>query len=127
MQTKLGSKINILVERLADLYHGKTNLKENDGKINDYKTTQPISQTPGHQPSQADFLNQQQAQRSTNMVSNNVVNNAQNQQSTSSITPPPPPHNFNNAFQGPNNPLVNAAEPMAANEGFGGMFGSAFN
>ena len=124
MQTKLGGKINILVERLVDLYDGKTNLKENDGKTNDYKTTQPISQVPGHQPSQADFLNQQQAQQSTNMTSNNFVNNAHNQQSSSSIAPPP--HNFNNAFQGPNNPLVNAAEPMAANEGVGGIFGSAF-
>ena len=124
MQTKLGGKINILVERLVDLYDGKTNLKENDGKTNDYKTTQPISQISGHQPSQSDFLNQQQAQRSTNMTSTNFVNNAHNQQ-PSSITPPPQ-QNFNNAFQGPNNPLVNAAEPMAANEGVGGMFGSAF-
>ena len=30
MQTKIGGKINILVERLVDLYDGKTNLKEDD-------------------------------------------------------------------------------------------------
>ena len=39
-----------------------------------------------------------------------------------------PQHNFNNAFAGPTTPLMAAAEPMAANEAFGGsMFGgSAF-
>jgi len=116
MQTKLGAKINILVERLVDLYDGKTNLKENAKKKNDYKTTQPISQVPGHQPSQADFLNQQQMQQATNVTSNQFVNTAHSQQ---------PQQNFNNAFQGPNNPLINAAEPMAANEATGGMFGGS--
>jgi hypothetical protein len=116
MQTKLGSKINILIERVIDLYDGKTNLKEDNSKKNDYKTTQPITQPPGHQPSQADFLNQQQMQRSNNVTSNNFVNNAHPQQ---------PQQNFNNDFQGPNNPLMNAAEPLAANDGMS-MFGSKF-
>ena len=122
MQTKLGAKINVLVERLVDLYDGKTNLKDDAKKKTDYKTTQPISPSPGHQPSQADFLNQQQAQhaqqaqQANNVNSNNYVNTAHTQQQ---------PHNFNNDFQGPNNPLMNAAEPMAANEGTGGMFGGS--
>ena len=116
MQTKLGAKINILVERLVDLYHGKTNLKENPKKKNDYKTTQPISQTPGHQASQADVLNQQQQQHANNVTTNNLVNTAHSQQ---------PQQNFNSAFQGPNNPLVNAVEPMAANEATSGMFGGS--
>jgi len=119
MQTKLGGKINILVDRLIDLYDGKINLKENTNKKNDYKTTQPISQShnqqptqpptqqPTHQPSQADFLNQPQMQNT----------HSENQQQ--------PHHNFNNAYQGPNNPLIDAAEPMAANEGTGGMFGGS--
>ena len=115
MQTKLGAKINILVERLVDLYEGKTNLKES-AKKKDYKTTQPISQAPGHQTSQADFLNQPQMQ--------NVRGHMDSQQQQQ------PNLNSNNMYQGSTNPLVNAAqpmansfEPMAANEGMGSMFG----
>ena len=124
MQTKLGGKINILVERLTDLYDGKTNLK-NSTKQTDYKTTQPISQIPGHQPSQADFVNNQQPQQ-PNFV-------------PQTATPMPPPNmqqsmpqqqaepSFNNSFQGPNNHLVNASEPIAANEMMGGSsFGTPF-
>ena len=119
MQTKLGAKINILVERFVDLYEGKTNLKDNKKK--DYKTTQPIAPGPGHQPSQADFLNNQQMQQPNNIASQQFVNSAHQQSPQQQ-----PQHDFNNMFQGPNNPLVNAAEPMAANEAFGGsMFGGS--
>jgi len=122
MQTKLGSKINIMVERLVDLYEGKTNLKEKVNK-KDYKTTQPISQqSPIHQNSQADFLNQQQ---------NNITGNTENQYINSAHQNVP---NTNNMYQGPTTPLVNANmpnlnsfEPIAANEGMSNMFGgSAF-
>jgi len=126
MQTKLGGKINILVQRIVDLYDGKTNLKENTNKKNDYKTTQPISQVSVHQPSQADFLNQQQTQHATNATANNFVNTAHQQpQPQQQQQQQQPSQDFNNAFQGPNNPLVNAAEPIAANEGTGGMFGGS--
>ena len=115
MQTKLGAKVNILVERLVDLYDGKTNLKETDkDKKKDYKTTQPISQVPNHQPSRSDFVNTQQMQ-----PQNNVAQEV-NQSSAAMM----PERNFNNAYMGPNTPLVDAGEPMAANEAFGGsMFG----
>jgi hypothetical protein len=124
MQTKIGAKINILVERIVDLYDGKTNLKTNTNtnQKRDYKTTQPISQPPSHQPSRSDFLN-----------------NSQMQAPTQQQAPPPPQHqqqqpaapqqmapeqNFNSSYAGPNTPLVDASEPMAANEAFGGnMFG----
>jgi len=127
MQTKLGSKINILVERLVDLYDGKTNLKESKDKANkkDYKTTQPISQGAGHQPSQSDFRNAQHAQ--------NSQGHSQTQMNNMVQPPPAMPTQqasptFNNSFQGPDTPLIGASEPMAANEAFGGsMFGgSAF-
>ena len=120
MQTKLGSKINILIERLVDLYDGKTNLKESTNKKNDFKTTQPISQVPVHQTSQADFLNQQQMQQSNNATTNQFINSAHTQPTQQMQQPQT---DFNNSFQGPNNPLINAAEPMAANEG--SMFGSS--
>ena len=120
MQTKLGAKINILVERLVDLYEGKTNLKDSKKKKNnkDYKTTQPISQDPGHQPSQADFLNQQQTQNAKNHV-NAQVGNAVHQ---TGLQEQP---DFNNMYGGPSTPLVSAEEPMAANDALGGMFGGS--
>ena len=126
MQTKLGAKINILVERLVDLYDGKTNLKDNNKK-KDYKTSQPISQAPGHQPSQSDFLNSQ-AQQMPNFATNQMSN----QVNTQNIIPPSMPSKqvdptFNNAYQGSGGGGGGGGgfEPMAANE-MGGMFGSMF-
>ena len=121
MQTKLGAKINILVERLVDLYDGKTNLKD---KKKDYKTSQPISQAPGHQPSQSDFLNSQ-AQQMPNFATNQM----NNQVNTQNIMPPSMPSKqvdptFNNAYQGSGDG-GGGFEPMAANA-MGNMFGSMF-
>ena len=120
MQTKLGAKINILVERLVDLYEGKTNLKDSakKKKKKDYKTTQPISQAPTHQPSQADFLNQQQMQNANNHV-NTQLGNAVHQ---TGVQQQP---DFNNMYGGQSTPLINAQEPMAANDALGGMFGGS--
>ena len=123
IQTKLGSKINILVERLFDLIEGKTNLKDSSSKNKDYKTTQPISQAPTHQPSQADVAVMQQPQMLQNRggLETQIANSMYNQN-----------QNLNQIYQGPNNPLENANspnqgyEPVAANSGGGGMFGSAF-
>ena len=119
MQTKFGAKINILVERLVDLYEGKTNLKDSKKKNNkDYKTTQPISQAPTHQPSQSDFLNEQQTQNANNHVNtqaNNLAHNTGVQQQP----------DFNTMYGGQTTPLVNAQEPMAANDALGGIFGGS--
>ena len=101
IDTKLGNKINILIDRLFDLYNGKTNLnnnKKNAQNQQDVKTTQPISR---------------------GAISQNQTNNtgAQqnpqfNQQNNNS-----PETNFNNVFSGPNiNNLLQIEEPMAANE-----------
>ena len=122
MQTKIGNKINILIERFIDLYDGKTNLKDKDkdkNKNKDYKTTQPIAH-PSHHPSRADLGNQSSGGgHSSSQQIREVHQHAQQ---------PAPQHNFNNAYQGPTTPLIDAVEPMAANEAFGGsMFGgSAF-
>lgn len=123
MQTKLGGKINILIDRLVDLYDGKTNLKEKDKDIKkkDYKTTQPISQVPVHQPSRSDFLNNQQMQQPRGQTEGQYIKEVHRD-----TTHPVPQHNFNNDFAGPTTPLLNASEPMAANEAFGGnMFGGS--
>ena len=127
IQTKLGTKINILVERMLDMIEGKTNLKDSQKKNKkDYKTTQPIAQPPSHQISQADNLNQTQGIPTQNQF----VNNAHSPPNTQVMQPS---HNFNNAFAGPTTPLVGAQSPddqsfipMAANDAMGSMFGSKF-
>ena len=117
MQTKLGAKINILVDRAVDLYDGKTNLKEKEKQKKDYKTTQPISQHPSHQSSRSDLLNTQtHAIRNPNQTA--MLNEVHQQSSL-------PQRNFNNDFGGPITPLIDAQEPMAANEAMGGMFGGS--
>ena len=134
MQTKLGSKINILLERLVDMWEGN---KDESKPKKDYKTKQPISGTQ-HQPSQADRLNQVNLTGQPNM---NVNVNAQNMHGMTESQHINQVHNntvnqggqnFNNMFQGPNTPLVDAAmpggsfEPIAANEGIGLFGGSSF-
>ena len=135
MHTKLGTKINILVERIVDLYDGKTNLKVNRSK-KDYKTTQPIAQSPSHQPSRSDFLNSSAlAPRGMDAISGAPSQNNQGGRVESegqhtrdvhqNATNPQSQHNFNNDFGGPPTPLI-TQEPMAANEAFGGnMFGGS--
>lgn len=122
MQTKIGEKVQLLIDRLMDVYDGQTNSKKDDkhrqssqnqGQV---RVTQPISQQvssmpPAPPPSQM-----------TNMKSQ-----------TNEYSIPQTP-NFNNMYAGPETPLVGAAtpgmdmmqEPMAANDVLGGSFGSSF-
>jgi hypothetical protein len=135
MHTKLGAKINILVERIVDLYDGKTNLKDKKAK-RDYKTTQPIAQAPSHQSSRADFVNTGMPQPPLGVTaisglpshSHPPQNGAESEGQHIRDVRQETKHNFNNDFGGPATPLMGAQEPMAANEAFGGnMFGgSAF-
>ena len=113
IDTKLGNKINILIDRLFDLYNGKTNLNENKNGKNgkgqqDVKTTQPISR--GGRPQQQQQNNGQQQNPQFN---NLALNNPQFNQQNNNL----PETNFNNVFSGPNiNNLLQIEEPMAANE-----------
>mgnify|MGYP000043918170 CR=1 FL=1 len=58
MQTKLGSKINILIERTMDLINGNNEAKENVKQEKNVKVSQPIAGQ--HQPSQSDTLDTSQ-------------------------------------------------------------------
>jgi hypothetical protein len=127
MQTKLGEKVQILVDRLWDLYEGQTAApakkpQQGQGQV---RVTQPLSQQYNTMPSTttsiADLPNQLQPQ----------MTNLKSQTNEYSIPQTP---NFNNMYAGPQTPLVGAAnpggmmepmEPMAANDFFGG-FGSSF-
>ena len=137
MNTKLGNKINVLIERLVDLYDGKTNLKTNNNikqSNKDIKTSPHISQvehprlTPAPGGVDAVYgisggninLNQHR-QLPTPETEGKHINQlnkhtGQHQQ-----------HNFNGDFAGPSiNNLLQSNEPMAANEAFiGGMGGGS--
>ena len=116
MQTKLGSKINILAERLSNLWNGKQELIEN--KENKINTIQPI--VGKHQYSRADELN-------GNMQAGTITHNS----STSNINSLPNMfHNqetTQNMTQQQNLALMNdEIEPMAANINGGSAFGSSW-
>jgi len=111
MQTKLGAKLNILIERTMELWNGSKETKENIKQEKNVKVSQPIAGQ--HQPSQADTLDTSQL-----LPSNRGLTSIPQQNNP----------DFNDMYQNTVNPLQGAAapqqnEPMAANDG-GSMFGS---
>ena len=126
MQTKLGGKVNILCERLADVWHGRTaqpqkGQQQQGGGV--VRVSQPLAGQ--HQPSQADYLDNNQL-----LPTNRQLTSMPAPQVPQQVSPQQSP-NFNNMYQDNNTPLPDAAtpnmyqEPMAANEAMGGMFGGS--
>ena len=138
MQTKLGEKVEILMDRLWELYEGHPP-SNNQGKggqgqggQGQVRVTQPLSRqyapmvnTMPSTTTSIDALPNQLQGQQTNMKS----------QSNEYSIPQSP--DFNSMYGGPETPLVGAAnpgggmgmesfEPMAANDFFGGGFGSSF-
>ena len=119
LQTKLGEKVGILVDRLMEIWEGPKDVKQQkkgQGKgSNNVRVSQPISQGQG----------QGQGQGQNQMAMNQSLGTT----SISSLPMQESP-DFNQMYQQDNTPLVNAAtpgfydEPMAANSG--GAFASAF-
>lgn len=121
--TKVGTKMKLLIERVSELWHGKK--EKDDDKKNKkngvVKVSQPISRAgmPTHQASRADYLNShnmmvsptqmlppaEESQQDASGASNDMYNNG----------------GFNGLVnaQGPNM----ASEPMAANAALGGFSG----
>jgi hypothetical protein len=129
MQTKLGSKLNILVDRVLDAWHGRSSdagekraaagAGHGAGAI---RVTQPISGGGGtgmHQPSQADFRTDQL------LPSNPQLTQLPSQAATGGR------HDFNEMHHSQPTPLQgvqtqNMFEPMAANSVLGGSFGASW-
>lgn len=113
LQTRLGEKVSILVDRVNEMWSGSS---EEDGKKKKKK------------------------KRGTSVNTNANVSSQSNPVSMPASSPPGstsigtlPPVNYDSMYQQQPTPLVNAAEPsmetfepMAANSGGGGAFGSAF-
>lgn len=116
LQTKLGEKISILVDRLAELWEGpKDTKKKGNGNV---KVSQPISQ------------NQIAMNQSLNSMGSTSISSLPPAQTTQTQQLP----NYDQMYQQDSTPLVGAAtpgtdslyEPMAANAMSGG-FGNAFS
>ena len=122
MQTKLGAKINILYDRVLELWNGKNQSKggNNQGNI---RVSQPIVMPGSHQVSRADTLD--------NTIMSQRPNQLPAQNNISLIDSLP---NMMNSGGGGNNmqnqamqnAFMDSMEPMAANGALGGAFGSSF-
>ena len=105
LQTKLGEKVNILLERIVEIVEGKVNIKEgqqNQQANNGVSVSQPIAQS-GY----IDNVNYQAGNPPVTGTVSAMSNQGTQQQP-----------NFNQMYAGPNNPLQGAAQPQQ--ESFGG-------
>ena len=115
LQTKLGEKVSIIVDRVVALWEGPKDTKKGKKGQGNVKVSQPIAQ------------NQMAMNQSINSQGSTSISSLPSAQSTQQLP------DFNNMYQQDSTPLVGAATPgmesfapMAANEGAGGAFGSAF-
>ena len=136
LQTRLGEKVNILVERIMELWDGKPDKKKNvKGKNANVRVSQPISgQITGQSMNNA-AINQSLYTDGT-AISSLPTNDVQ-YGSEATMQPQQLP-NYNAMYKQDNTPLVGAAtpggqqesmmsmEPMAANSVLGGGFGSSW-
>ena len=113
LQTKLGEKVSIIVDRLMELWEGPKDKKKGKKGQNNVKVSQPISQNQA--------LNQ-----SLGSVGSTSISSLPQQQSSQQLP------DYDNMYQQDATPMVGASSPgteefgpMAANSG-GGAFGSAF-
>ena len=114
LQTKLGEKISILVDRLVELWEGPKDTKKKNGNGNgngNIKVSQPISQ------------NQSAMNQSLNSMGSNSMGS--NSMGSTSITSLPPPQTQQMPSYDQQQGSMDSFEPEAANGGFG-AFGSAF-
>tara|TARA_Y100000389_G_C17451664_1_gene515293 strand:- start:1982 stop:2752 length:771 start_codon:yes stop_codon:yes gene_type:complete len=128
LQTKLGAKFNILIERTVDTWNGKESKeKKSEGTV---KVSQPLAGQGAQSAISTQMPNYQ----------DNSLLLPGNRQLTSMPAPPQQGQqmapqqspDFNQMYSGPTNPMVDAQvpgnqmlEPMAANEAFGGFAGGS--
>jgi hypothetical protein len=111
LQTKLGEKVGVIVERISDLWNGTTNStkgKNKNGKNGNVKVSQPISgnsnQSSMNQPIYSDGTS----------IGNLPMNTVSSQNVGTQQLP-----DYNNMYRQDTTPLVGAATPGAGGqEGF---------
>jgi len=128
LQTKLGEKVSILVDRLMELWNGKEN-KKKPGKGGNVKVSQPISGQSGS------ITGQMMPQSQPTYTDGTSINSLPTSDVALSAGTTQQLPNYDNMYKQDTNPLVNANspgqmegfsnEPMAANSVLGGgAFGS---
>lgn len=113
MQTKLGAKINLLLDRFSELWGGSIS-QQKPIKESNIKVRQPLAGSiPQHQTSQADSLHMNTMPSLQNNISPN---------NTTLISDLP----SNQSQMNTQNDILDPSPLMAANEALGGIFGSTF-
>jgi hypothetical protein len=135
LQTKLGEKVSILVDRILELWDGKSdNKKKGNGKQPNVRVSQPISGQGGSITGQPmSQISNGNAMYTDGTSINSLPTNDMSSGNDNSVSPQQLP-NYNNMNREDTTKLVNAAspgqqdgfmEPMAANSVLGGgAFGS---
>jgi hypothetical protein len=129
LQTNLGEKVNILVDRLMELWNGKDEKKGKKGKNGNVKVSQPISGQTGS------ITGQSMPQSQPTYTDGTSINSLPTSDAALSAGTTQQLPNYDNMYRQDTNPLVNANtpgqmegfsnEPMAANSVLGGgAFGS---
>jgi len=126
LQTKLGEKVSILVDRLGELWNGSSSSSEKDEKRQKKKTNSSgnvrVSQPISGQTAAPPVLMTPNAAISQSLYTDSTpIHQLPMSQQTSQQTSSQYTENFDNF----NNNQA-SLEPMAANESGGGAFGSAF-
>jgi len=112
IQTKIGIKVNILVDRVADAWNGTSSNDRKENMKQNVRVTQPTSR---HTPSQADYLDNSQVQTGA-FPPAPVATSRQNTVMDS----------YDHMMPGRSPDFGMSMGPMAANGVLGGAFGSAF-
>ena len=136
LSSNISAKVNILTERIYDLWEGKTDKNSKtktvnvNGKQVTVKVSQPISQQP-QQPPQSSGYSKPMYNDSTSI--NQLPTNDMSRAQEYSLSPQSLP-NYDAMYRQDNTPMVGAAtpggqqesftqEPMAANDALGGWGG----
>ena len=126
LQTKLGEKVSLLVDRVMELWDGPSDKKKKNGKNGSVKVSQPISGQQMMPPPASTYTD---GTAISALPTNDVTYGSQ---STGQAQQLP---NYDSMYRQDTTPLVGAAtpgmtegfgEPMAANSMIGGGFGSAW-
>lgn len=123
LQTKLGEKVSILVDRVMELWDGKTDNKKKNGK-NSVKVSQPISGQITGQPMMNTSPTQQALYTDGTAISSLPTNDV-SYGGENTMQPQQLP-NYNTMYKQDTTPLVGAATPGVSQESFGPVAASEF-
>jgi hypothetical protein len=117
LQTKLGEKVNILVDNVMTLWNGKPANNKKNGK-NGVKVSQPISgQQILQPPSQSNYSD---GTAISSLPTNDLQYGSENTVQAQQLP------NYNNMYRQDTTPLVGAATPGVSQESFGPVAASEF-